>query len=33
LLDRAVGNLSKAAENAGLDRNHLTRLAKKHGFR
>lgn len=33
LLDRAGGNVSRAADEAGLDRNHLARLAKKHGLR
>jgi DNA-binding NtrC family response regulator len=33
LLERAGGNLSRAAAEAGLDRNHLSRLAKKHGLR
>jgi DNA-binding NtrC family response regulator len=33
LLERAGGNVSRAAAEAGLDRNHLARLAKKHGLR
>ncbi|MBZ0118356.1 MAG: AAA family ATPase, partial [Sandaracinaceae bacterium] len=33
LLDRYGGNVSRAASEAGLDRNHLARLAKKHGLR
>lgn len=33
LLDRASGNVSRAADEAGIDRNHLARLAKKHGLR
>ncbi|UJR79768.1 sigma-54-dependent Fis family transcriptional regulator [Sandaracinus amylolyticus] len=33
LLERAGGNLSRAAAEAGLDRNHLARLAKKHNLR
>lgn len=33
LLDRADGNVSRAADEAGLDRNYLTQLAKKHGLR
>jgi len=33
LLDRADGNVSRAADMAGLDRSYLTRLAKKHGLR
>jgi DNA-binding NtrC family response regulator len=33
LLDRAGGNVSRAADEAGIDRNHLARLAKKHGLR
>lgn len=33
LLERAGGNVSRAADEAGLDRNHLARLAKKHGLR
>jgi DNA-binding NtrC family response regulator len=33
LLARYGGNVSRAAESAGLDRNHLTRLARKHGLR
>jgi DNA-binding NtrC family response regulator len=33
LLERHGGNLSRAAESAGLDRNHLARLARKHGLR
>lgn len=33
LLDRHEGNVSRAAADAGLDRNYLARLAKKHGVR
>jgi DNA-binding NtrC family response regulator len=33
LLERAGGNVSRAADEAGIDRNHLARLAKKHGVR
>lgn len=33
LLERAGGNVSRAAAEAGLDRNHLARLAKKHNLR
>ncbi|MBX3251890.1 MAG: sigma 54-dependent Fis family transcriptional regulator [Myxococcales bacterium] len=33
LLARHEGNLSRAASEAGLDRNYLARLAKKHGLR
>lgn len=33
LLERAGGNVSRAASEAGLDRNHLARLAKKHNLR
>jgi len=33
LLERHDGKLSRAAEEAGLDRNYLSRLAKKHGLR
>lgn len=33
LLGRAGGNVSRAADEAGIDRNHLARLAKKHGLR
>ncbi len=33
LLDRHGGNLSRAADEAGLSRNHLTTLARKHGLR
>ncbi len=33
LLERHEGNLSRAAADAGLDRNYLARLAKKHGLR
>jgi DNA-binding NtrC family response regulator len=33
LLERAGGNISRAAAEAGIDRNHLARLAKKHGLR
>ena len=33
LLERAGGNVSRAADEAGIDRNHLARLAKKHGLR
>ncbi len=33
LLDRHGGNVSRAAEEAGLDRNHVARLAKKHALR
>lgn len=32
LLDRTAGNLSKAAERAGLSRNHLRDLMRKHGL-
>jgi DNA-binding NtrC family response regulator len=33
LLDRHDGNVSRAAEEAGLGRNHLTRLLQKHGLK
>ena len=33
LLERHGGNVSRAAAEAGLDRNYLARLAKKHGLR
>ena len=33
LLARHDGNLSRAAEEAGIDRGHLSRLAKRHGLR
>lgn len=33
LLARHGGNVSRAATEAGVDRNHLARLAKKHGIR
>jgi DNA-binding NtrC family response regulator len=33
VLERADGNVSRAADEAGIDRNHLARLAKKHGLR
>lgn len=33
LLARHDGNVSRAAAEAGVDRNHLARLAKKHGIR
>lgn len=33
LLARHDGNVSRAAQEAGVDRNHLARLAKKHGLR
>lgn len=33
LLARHEGNVSRAATEAGVDRNHLARLAKKHGLR
>ncbi|MAC28847.1 MAG: AAA family ATPase [Sandaracinus sp.] len=33
LLQRHDGNVSRAAAEAGLDRNYLARLAKKHGLR
>lgn len=33
LLERHDGNLSRAAAEAGLDRNYLARLAKKHSLR
>jgi len=33
LLARHGGNVSRAAADAGLDRNYLARLAKKHGLR
>jgi DNA-binding NtrC family response regulator len=33
LLERHGGNVSRAAAEAGLDRNYLARLAKKHGIR
>ncbi|MEM9068401.1 MAG: FHA domain-containing protein [Myxococcota bacterium] len=33
LLKRHDGNISRAAAEAGLDRNYLARLAKKHGLR
>jgi DNA-binding NtrC family response regulator len=33
LLERVGGNVSRAADEAGIDRNHLARLAKKHGIR
>jgi len=33
LLERHGGNVSRAASEAGLDRNYLARLARKHGLR
>ncbi|MGE0785402.1 MAG: sigma-54-dependent Fis family transcriptional regulator [Sandaracinaceae bacterium] len=33
LLAKHDGNVSRAASEAGVDRNHLARLAKKHGLR
>lgn len=33
LIERHDGNVSRAAEEAGLGRNHLTRLLQKHGLR
>jgi len=33
LLSKHGGNVSRAAKEAGVDRNHLARLAKKHGLR
>ncbi len=33
LLARPAGHVSRAATEAGVDRNHLARLAKKHGLR
>ena len=33
ILERAGGNVSRAADEADIDRNHLARLAKKHGLR
>ncbi|MCA9604627.1 MAG: sigma 54-interacting transcriptional regulator [Myxococcales bacterium] len=33
LLARHQGNVSRAAQEAGVDRNHLARLARKHGLR
>ena len=33
LLERHDGNVSRAAQEAGVDRNHLARLAKKHSLR
>ena len=33
LLAAHEGNVSRAAAAAGLDRNHLAKLAKKHGVR
>ena len=33
LLARAAGNVSRAADEAGIDRNHLARIARKHGLR
>ena len=33
LLQKHGGNVSRAANEAGVDRNHLARLAKKHGLR
>jgi DNA-binding NtrC family response regulator len=33
LLDRHGGNVSRASAEAGLDRNYLARLAKKHNLR
>ncbi len=33
LLARASGNVSRAADEAGIDRNHLARIARKHGLR
>ncbi len=33
LLQRHGGNVSRASQEAGVDRNHLARLAKKHGLR
>lgn len=33
LLERHDGNVSRAAQEAGLDRNYLARLARKHGLR
>ncbi|MCX7809074.1 MAG: AAA family ATPase, partial [Deltaproteobacteria bacterium] len=33
LLERAGGNLARAADEAGMDRSHFARLARKHGLR
>lgn len=33
LMDRADGNISRAAREAGIDRKHLERLLKKHSLR
>ncbi len=33
LLEKHDGNVSRAAAEAGVDRNHLARIAKKHGVR
>lgn len=33
LLHKTEGNVSKAAREAGIDRKHMERLIKKHGFR
>jgi len=33
LLDRADGNVSRAADQAGMDRSYFSQLAKKHGLR
>jgi two-component system nitrogen regulation response regulator GlnG len=33
LLEKHDGNVSRAAAEAGVDRNHLARIAKKHGIR